>query len=81
VEGKKDLGVQINCTGKSHLQCSKASKKRNQVFGQQSKISSAKIKSHLFDCTKHFRLHLEYAIQVWSPWNESDQEKLEKFLR
>ena len=82
VEEEKDLGVIICRNAKPHLQCSKASKKANQVLGQlcRNVISKDKITfSKLYKT--YVRPHLEYAIQVWNPWNVGDIEMLEKVQR
>ena len=82
VEEEKDLGVLISCTGKPHLQCSKASKKGNQVLGQLCRNIISKDKVTFTRLYKTYvRPHLEYAVQVWNPWTAADIEKLEKVQR
>ena len=82
VDEERDLGVQISSTGKPHSQCSKASKKGNQVLGQLCRNIISKDKVTFTKLYKTYvRPHLEYAIQAWNPWNAADIEMLEKVQR
>jgi len=82
VEEEKDLGVIIHKSGKPHQQCSKAAKKANQVLGQLCRNVISKDKITFTRLYKTYvRPHLEYAIQVWNPWNVGDVDLLEKVQR
>jgi len=79
VEEEKDLGVIIHKSGKPHNQCIKAAKKANQVLGQLCRNIISKDKYTFTRLYKTYvRPHLEYAVQVWNPWNIGDVELLEK---
>jgi hypothetical protein len=49
---EKDLGVQISCTSKQHLNVQKILNKETRRFVSCAKTSSTKITLHLLDCTK-----------------------------
>ena len=78
VQEEKDLGVIIHESLKPTAQCAKAAKKANQVLGQMSRAITYRDRYTWVSLYKQYvRSHLEYAIQAWCPWTESDIDMLE----
>ena len=78
---EKDLGVEVSSTLKPSLQCTKAAAKAMQVLGIIKRNFVTQNKEDfrlLFD--GYVRPHLEYCVQVWSPYLK-DIECLEKVQR
>jgi len=77
-----DLGVEVSNCLKPSLQCSKAAAKAMQVLGIIKR-------NFVINNEEDFRLlfndyvcpHLEYCVQVWSPYLKKDIECLEKVQR
>ena len=79
VETEKDVGVLVATTLKPSLQCSSAAGKANGVLGQISREVKYRDKKTFVQLYKvYVRPHLEYCIQVWSPYTQADKDKLEK---
>ena len=79
-DSERDLGIIIDETAKSGLQCAKAAKKGNQVLGQLLRSIQCRDKDVIIQLFKVFvRPHLEYAVQAWSPYLAKDIEILERF--
>ena len=79
VEQEKDIGVTIHKSLKPSAQCAKAAKKSNQVLGQMFKsfhYHDKYVWIRLY--TKFVRPHLEFSVQAWFPWYQSDIQMLEK---
>jgi hypothetical protein len=82
VDEEKDLGIIIHNTAKPHKQCSNAATRANRVLGQLCRNVISKDKATFTKLYKTYvRPHLEYAVQVWNPWNVHDIERLEKVQR
>ena len=79
VEEEKDLGVWCTKDLKPSLQCQKAAAKAMQVLGllkRSFKHFSIDLLTFLYKMC--VRPHLEYCIQVWSPYLAKDIDLLEK---
>ena len=80
VQHERNLGVEVSSSLKPSLQRTKAAAKAMQVLG---------IIKRNFVMNEDFRLlfngyvkpHLEYCVQVWSPYLKKDRECLEKVQR
>jgi len=82
VEEEKDLGVWCTKDLKPSLQCQKAAAKAMQVLGllkRSFKHFSIDLLTFLYKMC--VRPHLEYCIQVWSPYLAKDIDLLEKVKR
>ena len=78
-DSEKDLGIMIEETAKSGLQCATAAKKGNQVLGMLLRSIQCRDKDTLIQLYKVFvRPQLEYAQCAWSPYLVKDIEVLEK---
>ena len=81
-EEEKDVGVRISNTLKSSAQCQAAAKKANQLVGQMARAFTYRDKFNWIRLYKvYVRPHLEYCVQVWSPWNQKDIDLLEDVQR
>jgi len=81
-EEEKDLGVKIHQSAKPSRQCREAATKANQVLGQIRRTVVSREKSIFLNLYKTLvRPHLEYCVQVWSPYTQKDKEVLEKVQR
>ena len=79
---EKDLGVTMNANMKASEQCRIAASKGNQVLGMIHRNITYKDKSLIVPLYKAIvRPHLEYCIQVWSPYLRKDIDMLEKIQR
>ena len=79
---EKDLGVTMNANMKVSEQCRIAASKSNQVLGMIRRNITYKDKSLIVPLYKAIvRPHLEYCIQVWSPYIRNDIDMLEKIQR
>ena len=76
---EKDLGVLVSAGLKPSEQCAAAAKKANQVLGQMARSLSYRDKHTWLKLYRQYvRPHLEYCVQAWCPWTDSDIELLEK---
>ena len=79
---EKDLGVIIADNLKPSLQCSKAAAKAMSVSGVIARhLRKLDRQDFLLLYKTYVRPHLEYCIQVWSPYLAKDIETLEKVQR
>ena len=82
VQEEKDLGIWCTEDLKPSLQCRKAAAKAMQVLGllrRSFKLFSVDLLTFLYKM--YVRPHLEYCIQVWSPYLAKDIDLLEKVQR
>ena len=64
---------------KPSLQCSAVAGKANSVLGQLSRAVKYRDRRTFLQLYKvYVRPHLEYCIQVWSPYYQAGKDKLEK---
>ena len=78
----KDLGVWIGNDLKPANQCKRAAKLANSALGLITRCFHYRTKSILVPLYKTFvRPKLEFAVTVWNPWLEKDEEVLEKVQR
>ena len=78
VTEEKDIGVMIHTSLKPSVQCAKAAAKANSILGQMSRALHYRDKYTWVRLYKQYvRPHLEYAVQSWSPWTETDKDLLE----
>ena len=81
-EEEKDLGVIINQSMKPSRQCTAAATKANQILGFIRRTIISRDKNIIMNLYKTLvRPHLEYCVQVWSPYLQKDKEVLEKVQR
>ena len=79
VKEEKDLGVWIQSDLKPGSQCERAAKAANAALGLITRSFHYRTKSILVPLYKVFvRPKLEYAVSVWNPWLQKDEEVLEK---
>ena len=79
---ERDLGVIMTNSLKPSAQCAKAAKTAQTVLGQISRAFQYRDKQTFVQLYKQYvRPHLEVSVQAWSPWLQSDIEKLEKVQR
>ena len=79
---EKDLGVLVSSTLKPSEQCAAAAKKANQVLGQMARSLTYRDKHTWLKLYRQYvRPHLEYCIQAWCPWNDTDIDALEQVQR
>ena len=77
-EEEKDVGVLISSSLKPAAQCRAAASKAHQLVGQAARAFSYRDKNNWIRIYKtYIRPHLEYAVQVWSPWHQKDIDILE----
>ena len=82
ISEEKDLGVIIHQSLTPTNQCAKAVKKANQVLGQMSRAFTYRDRYVWVRLYKQYvRPHLEYAIQAWCPWTDTDIEAIENVQR
>ena len=63
---------------KPAAQCRAAARKAHQLVGQAARAFSYRDKNNWIRIYKtYIRPHLEYAVQVWSPWHQKDIDALE----
>ena len=82
MQEEKDLGIWCTEDLKPSLQCRKAAAKAMQVLGllrRSFKLFSVDLLTFLYKM--YVRPHLEYCIQVWSPYLAKDIDLLEKVQR
>src|ERR1043165_932866 len=81
-EEEKDLGVIIQQSVKPSRQYREAATKANKVLGQIKRTVISRDKNIFLNLYKTLvRPHLEYCVQVWSPYTKKDKEGLEKVQR
>ena len=81
-EEEKDLGVIIQQSVKPSRQCQEAATKANKVLGQIKRTVISIDKNIFLSLYKTLvKPHLEYCVQVWSPYTKKDKEVLEKVQR
>jgi ribonuclease P/MRP protein subunit RPP40 len=79
---ERDLGVIIDSSGKSSEQCILSVKKANAVLGMIKRNINFKSKEIMVRLYKALvRPHLEYCVQVWSPYLRKDINMLERVQR
>ena len=79
VENEKDLGVWVTNKLDSSLHCQKAVAKANIVIGMIKRTFPSMSKDlFLFLYKTYVRPHLEYIVQLWSPYLLKDIDMLEK---
>src|SRR5215467_11751771 len=79
---ERDLGLLVDNNVKFSSQCSVATKKANCILGLIRRNIAHKSKEVILRLYKSLvRPHLEYCIQVWSPYLKKDIELLEKVQR
>jgi hypothetical protein len=79
---EKDLGVIMDCSGKSSEQSGLAVKKANAVLGMIKRNIAFKSKDNIVRLYKSLvRPRLEYCVQAWSPYLRKDIDKLERVQR
>ena len=75
----RDLGVIVSKTLKPSAQCTKAAQTARTVLGPISRSFTYRDKKTFVQLYKTYvRPHLEFSIQAWSPWLQSDIDGLEK---
>ena len=79
---EKDLGIWITSSLKPSLQCDKAAATASRILGML-KRTFTKLSRELFVFLyrTYVRPHLEYCIQLWSPYLSRDIDKLENVPR
>jgi ribonuclease P/MRP protein subunit RPP40 len=79
---ERDLGVIMDCTGKSSEQCVMAVKKANSVLGMIKRNIKFKSKEVIVRLYKSLvRPRLEFCVQAWSPHLRKDIDMLERVQR
>jgi len=79
VNNEKDSGVWVTNKLDSSLHCQKAVAKANIVLGMIKRTFPSMSKDlFLFLYTTYVRPHLEYVVQLWSPYLLKDIDMLEK---
>src|SRR5215469_9102666 len=79
---EKDLGVTVDNTLKFSKQCAEAVKKANKMLGYMTRNFEYKSKNVILPLYKSLvRPHLEYAVQLWSPFLEKDIAKIERIQK
>ena len=82
VKEEKDLGVWIQSDLKPGSQCERAAKAANATLGLITRSFHYRTKSVLVPLYKVFvRPKLEYAVSVWNPWLQKDEDVLEKIQK
>uniref|UniRef100_A0A3B3RWV8 Reverse transcriptase domain-containing protein n=1 Tax=Paramormyrops kingsleyae TaxID=1676925 RepID=A0A3B3RWV8_9TELE len=79
---EKDLGMYVDASMSHSRQCGEAIKKANRMLGYISRcveFKSREVMLHLYNSL--VRPHLEYCVQVWSPYLKKDIAALEKVQR
>ncbi len=78
VKEERDVAV----TMKPGAQCNKAARTAAAVLGQILRAFHYKYRHTFVDLYKQYKqLHLEFAVQAWSPWTQQDKQALEKVQR
>ena len=78
VTEEKDIGVITHASLKPSVQCSNAARKANFVLGQISRTFHYRDHKTFLDLYKRYvRPHLEFSVQVWSPWKQDDIKIIE----
>jgi ribonuclease P/MRP protein subunit RPP40 len=76
---EKDIGVTATNALKPSAQCARAAKTAQTVLGQISRAFHYRDRHVFMRLYKQYvRPHLEFAVQAWSPWTETDRECLER---
>jgi len=82
VQNERDLGIEVTSDVKPSLQCTKAASKAMQVLGIIKRNFGMNDKEDFRLLFNGFvRTHLEYCVQVWSPYLKKDIDCLEKVQR
>jgi hypothetical protein len=77
-ETKRDIGVLINNSLKPSAQCTEAARRANCILGQIARSFHYRNRQTFIQLYKQYvRPHLEFAVQVWSPWSNHDVNLLE----
>ena len=75
---EKDVGVIIQSNLKPSKQCAEAARKGNQVLRQIMRAFHYRDRTNFINLYKRYvRVHLEFSVQAWNPWNKADIEILE----
>ena len=75
---EKDVGVIIQSNLKPSKQCAEAARKANQVLRQIMRAFHYRDKITFINLYKRYvRVHLEFSVQAWNPWNKADIEVIE----
>ena len=76
---EKDLGIMINKSLKVSSQCASAAKKANRALGMIKRNFTYRTRNIILKLYKSLvRPHLDYCMQVWSPYLAKDKQLLEK---
>ncbi len=76
---ERDIGVTVSSNLRPGAQCSKAARTAAAVLSQISRAFHYRDRNTFVNLYKQYiRPHLEFAVQVWSPWTQQDIETLEK---
>jgi hypothetical protein len=76
---EKDFGIMINKTLKVSSQCASAAKKANRALGMIKRNFTYRNRNVIISLYKSLvRPHLDYCMQVWSPYLAKDKQLLEK---
>ena len=76
------MGVIIHDSAKPSRQCTEAAAKANKVLGMIRRTVVSRDKNIILNLYKTLvRPHLEYCVQVWSPYMQKDKDVLEKVQR
>src|SRR6218665_1751887 len=81
-ETQVDKGVITHEGAKPPRQCTKAAAKANKILGMIRRTIVSRDRNIIFNLYKTLvRPHLEYCVQVWSPYMQKDKDVLEKVQR
>ncbi len=78
-EEEKDVGVYVTKNLKPSTHCHRVATKASAVLNQLRKNFHYRDKRTFIKLyVQYVRPHLEFASPAWSPWNQGDQDELEK---